>query len=46
MGNTLEGDNVWIKYRSVSSSLMSDIPSSVFVCSHKEAAYLPEYNEA
>ena len=45
MVNLLEDDNVWITYHSIPSSLISDITSFVFVCSHKGPVYLPECTE-
>ena len=44
MENPMEGDNVCIEYRNISSSLTSDIPLFVFVCRHEGPAYLPECN--
>ena len=45
MGNLLKGDNVKIKYYSISSTLMFDIPSFFLVFRHNGPAYLPECNE-
>ena len=42
MGNLLEGNNVLIKYRSISLSSIFNIPSIIFVCSHKRACLFTE----
>ena len=39
MWNIQECDNNWINY------IFPDMPSFLFVCSHKEPIYVPECNE-
>ena len=45
VGNLLEGDNVYLKCRTIPILLITDITLFVYVCSHKGPAYSPECNE-